>query len=79
MEEDHIRAFKNRCFIVRCETDNNLAQYAEGGLFTDGQHTHEDIDQMFSCILRHISKINVLTLIDLLREISRSNSPAINA
>ncbi len=31
LEDDHIRAFKNRSYIVRCETDDQLAVYAEGG------------------------------------------------
>ena len=42
-------------------------------------HTHEDIDQMFSCISRHISKLNILTLLELIREIGLSYSPSINA
>lgn len=30
-------------------------------------YTHEDIDQLFSCISRHLAKINVLTLQELIR------------
>ena len=42
-------------------------------------HTHEDIDQLFSCISRHLARINVLTLLELIREIGRSYSPSIKA
>ena len=40
-------------------------------------HTHEDIDQMFSCISRRLSKNNARTLLELIREIGMSYSPAI--
>ena len=40
-------------------------------------HTHEDIDQMFSCISRRLAKINVRTLVELIREIGNSYSPAV--
>ena len=42
-------------------------------------HTHEDIDQLFSCISRHLGNINVLTLLELIRENGRSCSPSIKA
>ena len=43
-------------------------------------HIHEDIDQLsVSCISRHLAKINVLTLLELIREIGRSYSPSIKA
>ena len=42
-------------------------------------HTHEDIDQMFSCISRRLSKQNARTLLELIREIGMSYSPAIEA
>ena len=37
-------------------------------------HTHEDIDQMFSCISRRLSKNNARTLLELIREIGMSCS-----
>ena len=40
-------------------------------------HTHEDIDQMFSCISRRLLKNNARTLLELIREIGISYSPAI--
>ena len=40
-------------------------------------HTHEDIDQLFSCISRRLAKINVRTLVELIREIGNSYSPAV--
>ena len=42
-------------------------------------HTHEDIDQMFSCISRRLAKFNARTLLELIREIGLSYSPAIVA
>ena len=39
-------------------------------------HTHEDIDQLFSCISRSLAKINIRTLAELIREIANSYSPA---
>lgn len=42
-------------------------------------YTHEDIDQLFSCISRHLAKINVLTLLELIIGIGRSCSPSIKA
>ena len=42
-------------------------------------HTHNDIGQLFSCITRHLANINVLTLLELIREIGRSYSPFIKA
>lgn len=40
-------------------------------------HTHEDIDQLFLCVSRRLSKKNALTLLDLIREIGLSYSPAV--
>jgi len=40
-------------------------------------HTHEDIDQLFSCISGRLLKINVRTLVELIREIGNSYSPAV--
>ena len=42
-------------------------------------HTHEDIDQMFSCISRRLRKNNARTLLELIREIGMSYAPAIVA
>jgi len=41
-------------------------------------HTHEDVDQMFSCISRRLGKINALTLLQLIKEIGESYSPKIH-
>lgn len=40
-------------------------------------HTHEDVDQLFSCISRPLSKINALTIPELMEEIHSSYTPAI--
>ena len=40
-------------------------------------HTHEDIDELFSCISRRLAKINVWTLVELTREIGNSYSPTV--
>lgn len=40
-------------------------------------HTHEDVDQMFSCVARQLKSRNALTLPDLEAETSKSYSPPI--
>ena len=40
-------------------------------------HTHEDIDQLFFCISRRLTKINVRTLVELIRDIGNCYSPAV--
>ena len=42
-------------------------------------HMHEDIDQMFSCVSRRLSKNNARTLLELIREIAMSYSRAIKS
>lgn len=42
-------------------------------------HTHEDVDQLFSCISRQLNRVNALTLVELLKQIGLSYSPSINA
>lgn len=61
-----------------------LAVLIEMGIFTKIKisflmvgHTHEDIDQMFSCISRRLSKNNARTLVELIREIGLSYTPVI--
>ena len=39
-------------------------------------HTHEDIAQLCSFISRRLAKMNVQTLVELIREIGNSHSPA---
>ena len=38
-------------------------------------HTHEDIDQMFSCFSRHLSKKDARTLPELLGEMQKAYTP----
>ena len=40
-------------------------------------HTHEDIDQMFSCVARRLLKHDAVTLKELKNEISQSYTPEI--
>ena len=40
-------------------------------------HTHEDIDQMFSCYARRLSKHDAKTLPELMEEIQASFSPSV--
>ena len=42
-------------------------------------HMYEDIDQVYSCISKHLSKNNARTLLELIGEIGLSYSPAVNA
>ncbi|XP_071851801.1 uncharacterized protein [Apostichopus japonicus] len=41
-------------------------------------HTHEDVDQMFSCVARHLNHTNVYTLEDLEIETAKSFTPHID-
>ncbi|KAJ8048727.1 hypothetical protein HOLleu_01158 [Holothuria leucospilota] len=41
-------------------------------------HTHEDVDQMFSCVARHLQHTNIYTLKDLESEVCKSFTPSID-
>ena len=40
-------------------------------------HTHEDIDQMFLCVVRRLMKHDAVTLKELKKEIAQSYTPEI--